>query len=925
MRIVLPIAIVACCGSMCEAASSSSDRSDDALDPNRYSFREYEADVMFGQSCAKTGEAWLKGRELNRGIKMAFYEHNTRNAYEPDPAKRNPMLQKMGLISYDDAWLADEAVANTEKMIDNDNVFAILGQVGTHTCQAAMPVAVNRGVPFFGGFSGAKFLRKPWNRLVVNYRASYIDETAAMIALFADLMFMAKISIMYQDDGFGYAGLEGVEVALRARSMTVHSYGLYDRTTLDIDPGLAQIQLKEEPEGIVMIGAYVPLSNFVKKAKLSYPRVYFSTVSSVGAYGFQKYLGDAESRFHVLVTQVVDSPFNTSVPIIAEYEKARSGLDAYEGATSKGDFISVEGYIIGRFAAVVYQMAYESKNQADADCDLCGAPPSREEFLDMIYDSGMIILGELRLGPFGGKCDQKASGCECNQGMRQVFGSKIEPDGSYTSYHDLDFSFASCGFPTDTRHIVWGQTAALSGSMASFGNYMKEGILAAFHKANVGMALGAYDIQLHSLDDGYETKNATDNMNQFIQDENVFGVIGSVGTKTAEVLAPIALEWKVPFVGALSGAKFLRWPFKEQVINVRPSYIDETAMMIKKFTENLGFTKISVFIQDDDYGEAGKEGVDTALRAHGLTIYSEGRFEYGSDDVATGLAALGDETEAIVAIGYYTPVANFIKLAKGRWPEVHVAMVSRIGPYQVADLLDTAENRKNIWFSQVVPSPYDEELHLSAEYHDAIKAYVHYNNPGEEDECDLCSASYNYNYKSIEGYMVGRLAVEVLRNMDIYARSEFKKYVYETQMFALSDDVVLGPYSYPPNYDATDKEKDYGYTGCNQGMRQVWLTHMEPDGSITYTDTMKFTECGLVGGGGGGIEGCIEGYRRDDYTEVCELIPITPWTFFMDPSAFQVVVRLPLLLGPVAFGAYKAVMDHYTAQKLIKKASTKAA
>merc|ERR1719247_2059860 len=276
------------------------------------------------------------------------------------------------------------------------------------------------------------------------------------------------------------------------------------------------------------------------------------------------------------------------------------------------------------------------------------------------------------------------------------------------------------------------------------------------------MALGAYDIQLHSLDDGYETENATNNMMQFIQDENVFGVIGSVGTKTATVLYPIALEWKVPFVGALSGAKFLRWPFKEQVINVRPSYIDETAMMIKKYTEDLGFTKISVFIQNDDYGEAGMEGVDT------------------------GLAALGDETEAIVAIGYYTPVANFIKLAKGRWPEVHVAMVSRIGPYQVADLLDTAENRKNIWFAQVVPSPYDEELQLSAEYHNAIKAYVHYNNPGEEDECDLCSASYNYNYKSIEGYMVGRLAVEVLRNMDIYARSEFKKYVYETQMFALS-------------------------------------------------------------------------------------------------------------------------------------------
>ena len=133
------------------------------------------------------------------------------------------------------------------------------------------------------------------------------------------------------------------------------------------------IRMKEEPESIVLIGAYVPLSNFVKKAKVHYPRCYFATVSSVGAYGFQKYLGDADSRFHVLVTQVVDSPFNTSVPIIAEYEKARAGLDAYEGATSKGDFISVEGYIIGRFAAVVYQMAFETRNQDD-DCP--GPDPS---------------------------------------------------------------------------------------------------------------------------------------------------------------------------------------------------------------------------------------------------------------------------------------------------------------------------------------------------------------------------------------------------------------------------------------------------------------------------------------------------------------------------------------------------------------------
>jgi ABC-type branched-subunit amino acid transport system substrate-binding protein len=399
---------------------------------------------------------------------------------------------------------------------------------------------------------------------------------------------------------------------------------------------------------------------------------------------------------------------------------------------------------------------------------------------------------------------------------------------------------------------------------------MRLGILAAFHKANKERTLRPYVLQLKDLDDGYEVSNATENMMQFILQDHVFGVIGSGGRKTAEALVDIASEYKVPFIGALSGAKFLRWPFKEEVINIRASYIDETAMMVKYLTEDLAFTKVSMFLQDDDYGEAGLEGVDIALRAHGLTVFSQGKFKYlygtGEEDVETGLNNIGaaGDPEGCVAFGYYTPVAKFIKLAKARWPELYIMLVSRIGPDKVASLLNTTESRKNIYISQVVPSPYDEIMSVSAEYHEAIKDYLVYAKAVDKYTYDFTS---HYDYKSIEGYIVGRFTVEVLKNMDIYARSEFKKYVFETQTFSVSSGIVLGPYSYPPNYDASDKDADYGYTGCNQGGRQVWLTHLQEDGSYEYMDELAFADsCGLAS------RSCIEGYTRNSQEETCQPI-----------------------------------------------------
>ena len=89
-------------------------------------------------------------------------------------------------------------------------MFALLGYVGTPTSEAAKPIFTQAKVPFVGAFTGAELLRAPFNRYIFNVRASYYNETDAIVNLLASLGF-TRIAVFYQNDSYGKAGLAGVE------------------------------------------------------------------------------------------------------------------------------------------------------------------------------------------------------------------------------------------------------------------------------------------------------------------------------------------------------------------------------------------------------------------------------------------------------------------------------------------------------------------------------------------------------------------------------------------------------------------------------------------------------------------------------------------------------------------------------------------
>ena len=214
--------------------------------------------IVFGQSAAFSGPAQQLGINMRLGIQAAFAEANRAGGVHG---------RQLSLVSLDDTYEPELAATNTRELIQDEGVFALIGEVGTPTSRSATPVARDASVPFVAPFTGAAFLRDVdnWDN-IINLRASYNDETEEMVKRFTEDLGIERIGILYQDDSFGRAGYNGSLAALERRGMEPVSVGLYPRNTTAVKTALLDLS-KGRPQGIIMVGAYNPIGEFILWAK----------------------------------------------------------------------------------------------------------------------------------------------------------------------------------------------------------------------------------------------------------------------------------------------------------------------------------------------------------------------------------------------------------------------------------------------------------------------------------------------------------------------------------------------------------------------------------------------------------------------------------------------------------------------------------
>ena len=349
--------------------------------------------IVFGQSAALSGPAMALGQAMRVGIEAAFAEANRGGGVHG---------RRLELVSLDDGYEPEAAIENIRELISEHEVFALIGAVGTPTARSSVPVAAAAGVPYIAPFTGAPFLRDGQWQNVINLRASYYQETEAMLA-FLTGQGLTRVAVAYQDDSFGRAGFRGAQLALERRSLEPVATAVYPRNTTAVKTTLLDV-IEGDPEAVIIVGAPAPVAAFVNWAsKLRLELVQMTTSFAGGNALIRNLTAESLNDAGLLMTQVVPPLLGDALPIVEQYRAALRQTSPDE----EPGFVSLEGYLAGRMAVVAMEQ--------------CGEDPRRAQVLPMLRQAGTIDLGgfELEFAP------------EDYQGSDAVFLTMVSPEGEY--------------------------------------------------------------------------------------------------------------------------------------------------------------------------------------------------------------------------------------------------------------------------------------------------------------------------------------------------------------------------------------------------------------------------------------------------------------------------------------------------------------
>ena len=359
-------------------------------------------EIRFGMSAPFSGANKELGQNMRLGIEAAFNAANSRGGVNG---------RQLKLVAADDGYEPTRTADTMKRLYEKDQVFAVVGNVGTPTAAVALPYALDRKMIFFGAFTGAGLLRSdPPDRYVFNYRASYAEETAATVNYLVKVKRLkpSQIAVFAQQDAYGDAGFSGVARAIRALGGDENSILRlhYQRNTVDVDDAVDQLRKSRVPiRAVVMVPGYRAAAKFIEKTRDLFPGMIYTSVSFVGSTALANELILLGKKYAsgVIVTQVVPALDGHS-SLVLDYKAALAKYFPGE----QPDYVSLEGYV----AANVLITALR-RNGPDLDTEKLVT--TLENLRDLDIGLGTPV----------------SFGRSEHQGVHKVWGTQIDENGRY--------------------------------------------------------------------------------------------------------------------------------------------------------------------------------------------------------------------------------------------------------------------------------------------------------------------------------------------------------------------------------------------------------------------------------------------------------------------------------------------------------------
>jgi branched-chain amino acid transport system substrate-binding protein len=363
-----------------------------------------DTEIRLGISAPFTGSAKELGNQMKLGIETAFKVINDSGG--------GIHGRQLRLVAADDGYEPARAAETMKELYEKQQVFGFIGNVGTPTAVVALPFALERRALFFGAFTGAGLLRRdPPDRYVFNYRASYAEETDAVVRYLVKMRGLRpeQIAVFAQQDAYGDSGFAGVAKAMRALRGGDERAILrldYKRNTLDVDDAVARLRAHRIPiKAVVMVGTYRACAKFIEKTRDVYPGMIYTNVSFVGSTSLADELMLLGPRYAngVIVTQVVPAVDSYASAIL----KYKTALAKYFPGVLP-DYVSLEGYVAG---TLLLEGLKRAGQQLDTE--------KLVEALETVRDFDMGLGAPISFGPTE------------HQGSHKVWGTQLNEYGRY--------------------------------------------------------------------------------------------------------------------------------------------------------------------------------------------------------------------------------------------------------------------------------------------------------------------------------------------------------------------------------------------------------------------------------------------------------------------------------------------------------------
>lgn len=287
-------------------------------------------EVVFGQSAPMSGPFASLGEAYRSGALLAF-----------DDANKTGELgaRRVHLVTLDDAYNVDKAVANAKALIEEHRVTCFFNHMFTNTVRATLPLAVAAGVPFVGAYSGHPDLYRNDQPLLFMTRASFAQELQRILDYVVSVGYK-RTALVYYDNAVGEELRQDVQSGLAKRGKP-----LFAAAKMPVGGGAAHAAkgtADKEIDAVVLGVSGSDAVAYIRLQQAAGLRPIYLTRSLVGSSQLHQELGaDAAG---IVISQLVPSPFKPTLPVARSYLKLLAQRDAKALPT----FVELEGFINAR-------------------------------------------------------------------------------------------------------------------------------------------------------------------------------------------------------------------------------------------------------------------------------------------------------------------------------------------------------------------------------------------------------------------------------------------------------------------------------------------------------------------------------------------------------------------------------------------------